>query len=114
MKNYFVIEQNNHRVDGVVLLDKDQNMLYEDLMNMTYEEMKEYDKLEDFLFEARDASDLYFGTEGENTVVNLVNEEDTLVWGILFGPDSENKEYLRYVFIDWGIDGKVYKYQKEN
>jgi hypothetical protein len=114
MNNYFVIEQNDKYLEGVVLLDKDQNVLYEDLMSMTYEEMKTYDKLEEFLFVSKEASDSHFGTNGENTIVNLVNEEDTLVWGILFGPDPDNEEYLRYCFIDWGEDGKVYKYQKEN
>ena len=111
---YFVIEQNDKHVDGVVLLDAEGEILYEDLMNMSYEEMKTYDKLEDFLFTSQEASDSYFDTKGENTIVNLVNEEDTLVWGILFGPDPDNEEYLRYCFIDWGKDDKIYKYQKEN
>ena len=114
MKNYFVIEQNDKHVDGVVLLDAEGEILYEDLMHMSYEEMKTYNKLEDFLFASQEASDSYFNTDGENTIVNLVNEEDTLVWGILFGPDPDNEEYLRYCFIDWGIDGKIYKYKKEN
>ena len=108
MNNYFVIEQDNYYVDNVVLLYTEGNVLYEELMDMSYEEMKAYDRLEDFLFSAHEV------LNEKDTLISLVNEEDTLVWGILFGSDSENKEYLRYVFIDWGIDGKVYKYQKED
>lgn len=114
MENYFVIEQNDNYLEGVVLLDSDQNVLHEEIMNMSYEEMKEYDKLEDFLWEAYFASESYFETKGENTVISLVDSEDTLVWGILFGPDPDDEEALRYCFINWGEDGKIYKYQKEN
>lgn len=114
MENYFVIERNDNYLEGVVLLDSDQNVLHEEIMNMSYEEMKEYDKLDDFLWEAYFASESYFETKGENTVISLVDSEDTLVWGILFGPDPDNEEALRYCFINWGEDGKIYKYQKEN
>lgn len=114
MENYFVIEQNDNYLEGVVLLDSDQNVLHEEIMNMSYEEMKEYDKLEDFLWEAYFASESSFETKGENTVISLVDSEDTLVWGILFGPDPDDEEALRYCFINWGEDGKIYKYQKEN
>lgn len=114
MENYFVIEQNDNYLEGVVLLDKDENILHEEIMHMSYEEIKKYDKLEDFLWEAYFASESYFGTKGEATIINLVNSKDTLVWGILFGPDPDDEEALRYCFIDWGEDGKVYKYQKEN
>lgn len=114
MENYFVIERNDNYLEGVVLLDSDQNVLHEEIMNMSYEEMKEYDKLDDFLWEAYFASESYFETKGENTVISLVDSEDTLVWGILFGPDPDDEEALRYCFINWGEDGKIYKYQKEN
>lgn len=114
MNNYFVIEQNDKYLEGVVLLDAEENILHEEIMNMSYEEMKKYDKLEDFLWEAYFASESYFETKGENTVINLVDGDDTLVWGILFGLDPDNEELLRYCFVDWGVDGKVYKYQKEN
>ena len=114
MENYFVIEQNDNYLEGVVLLDSDQNVLHEEIMNMSYEEMKEYNELEDILWEAYFASESYFETKGENTVISLVDSEDTLVWGILFGPDPDDEEALRYCFINWGEDGKIYKYQKEN
>lgn len=113
-ESYFVIEQNDKYLEDVVLLDADQNILHEEIMNMSYEEMKEYDRLEDFLWEAYWASEDYFDTKGEATIISLVDSYDTLVWGILFGPDPDDEELLRYCFIDCGKDGKIYKYQKEN
>lgn len=110
--NYFVIEQNNNYVDGAILIDNDGNILHEEVMSMSYDEIKNYDKFDDFLDCIIDASESHFGTNNEHTILNLVDSENTLIWGILFGIDPDDPESIRYCFVDWGKDGQIYKYQK--
>lgn len=105
-KNYLAIECNQKCWDHVVVKDKDGNIMFEDYLNMTYDEMKSSEDLEKFVVAIMDAAG-----EGSNndTIVTLVDENDIFIWSIIIG--SGENDSLRYVLIDWKKDGKNYRYE---
>ena len=111
-KNYFAIERNQQCVDHVVIHDNEGNILFEDLMNMSYEEIKNYEDLDAFVVCFMDATNKYFGTSDEQTCVVLVGEDDVFIWGFIVGPGEEDGD-IHYVLVDWKKDGKQYRYQPE-
>ena len=105
-KNYFAIERNGKCLEDIVI-KFDDSVAFEDLMNMSYEEMKSYDDIEKFVAAVMDAtSDL----GGEQLVVNLVGPDDVFIWGIIIGIYGDD---YNYVFVDWHKDGKNYRYEKK-
>lgn len=112
-ENYFVLEYDGNCIDDIVIIDNDTGSIkFKETMSMSYEEIKSYERLDEFLDCLMDANEAYFGTDEKHVILNLVNHEDTLIWGILCGVDPDDKELIRYCFIDWGKDGKTYKYEK--
>lgn len=111
--NYFNIERGNKCHEFMFMVDIDNNQKFQDVMDMSYEEIKNYDEIEDFVYSVMDASNALFESSDEQTLINLVNgEDDVFIWGILIGPD-EDSDKLRYAFIDWHKDGKSYRYKKD-
>ena len=111
-KNYFAIERENKCVDHVLIRDNDGNILFEDLMSMSYDEIKNYENLDAFVMCLMDATNQYFGTSDEQTCVILVGEDDVFIWGFIMGPGEEEGD-VSYVLVDWKKDGKQYRYQPE-
>ena len=110
---YFNIERGDKFHEYMIMVDVDNRKKYEDVMTMSYEKIKTYDKIEEFVYSVMDASNALFGTDDEQTLITLVNgEDDVFVWGILIGPDQDSDK-LRYAFIDWHKDGKNYRYKKD-
>ena len=107
--NYFAIERNQKCIDHVFLKDKDDNMVFGDYLNLTYDEMSTRQDLEEFVVAMFDAAN----ADGDNAqmLVTLVGEDDVFIWGIMIGLVEEE---LRYVLIDWKKDGKSYRYEPEN
>ena len=113
-ENYFVLEYDGGCIEDIVLIDSvTKNIKFEEIMSMSYEEIKSYEKIDELLGCLMEANEAYFGTDERQVILNLVNHEDTLIWGILCGLDPDDKELVRYCFIDWGKDGKIYKYKKD-
>lgn len=112
-QNYFAVERSGQCVDHVNIKLDDGTVAFEDVMNMSYDEMKIYSKIDEFVTAVMDATNQHFGsTDDEQTIINLVGEDDVFNWGILIGPGDVNDE-LRYAFIDWHKDGKSYRYKKD-
>ena len=109
-KNYFAIERNGECWSPVVLADENMNVAFGDFLEMTYEEMKANDKLEDFVVAAMDAANRKSGNKDDQTVVTLVGEDDVFIWGIMMEKDLGQENDIRYVLVDWKKDGKSYRY----
>ena len=107
---YFAIERDDECFEPVILIDKNGNTAFEDLMNMSYDDMKNYDKIDNFVMAVMDATNQLTGGEDANTAVTLVGEDDVFIWGLIIGPSGEDE--FHYVFVDWKKDGNSYKYEK--
>lgn len=107
--NYFTIERNGECYSHVILADSDGNPAYTEFLDMAYEEMKNSEKLEDFVITAMEAADrkASSGYMYDDTVVTLVGEDDCFIWGIIMGYDGE---HIRYNLVNWKADGKNYRY----
>ena len=111
--NYFNIEREGKLYEHVSIENKgDAGEDFTKVAFMSYEEIKTYDKIEEFVCCLMDAANELFEGEDEITIFTLVNgEDDVFLWSILFGPDGE-ADNLRYIFVDWHKDGKSYRYEK--
>ena len=105
---YFAIEHNQKCLDHIVLKDKDGNIAFGDYLNLTYDEMKSREDLEEFVV-------AIFGTANDGddtrTLVTLVGDDDVFIWSVIIGTIDDE---LRYVLVDWKKDGKNYRYESEN
>ena len=104
--SYFAIERNQKYWDHVVVKDKDNNVMFGNYLNMTYDEMKSQEDLEEFVVAIMDATG---GGVDEHAVVTLIGDDNVFIWSIIMGP-GEN-DGLRYVLVDWKKDGKSYRYE---
>ena len=111
-ENYFAIERNGNCVDHILFKDKDENLVFDNVVNMSYNEIKTYDQIEEFVICVMDASNVHFNEKDVQTIVTLIDENDIFIWSIIIGPDEENDD-LRYVFVDWKKDGKSYRYERD-
>ena len=111
-KNYFAIERNQQTLDHVLIRDNEGNILFEDLMNMSYEEIKNYEDLDAFVVCIMDATNHHFGESDEQTCVVLVGEDEVFIWGFIMGPGEKDGD-VNYVLVDWQKDGKKFRYQPE-
>ena len=110
-KNYFAIECNGQYIDHVAVKGDNGEILFEDLMNATYDEMKTYKNLEAFVAIATEVTEAQVGGIDDHMALTLVGEDDVFIWGILIGPGEGDE--LRYVLVDWKKDGKSYRYAKD-
>ena len=107
--NYFVIERDNQWVEYASMVNQNGAAIFEEVAHMSYDDIKTYDKLNEFVVALMDASNEHFKTDDELTLVTLVGADDIFVWGILIGP-TDNGDELKYMFIDWTKNGKQYRY----
>ena len=107
--NYFSIEANGECYNPVILADSDGNPAYTEFLDMTYEEMKNSEKLEDFVIAAMEAADSKSDGEDDynDVVVTLIGEDDFFIWGIIMSAEGDN---ITYKVVDWKADGKRFKY----
>lgn len=109
-KNYFAIERNGRCWSPVILHSKDGSDDFANFMEMTYDEMKSNEYLDEFIVTAMEATNEASGTGDDQTVVTLVSEDGVFIWGILMGV-GENDGDINYSLIDWKKDGKNYRYE---
>lgn len=111
-ENYFAIERYDESVEGIVLRDENGHIAFEDIMNMSYEEiMGNSQRVQNFVETVMDATNMYFDTfEDAPTVVTLIGPDDVFIWGIMMEPYEDE---IRYAFINWKKDGQCFKYEEE-
>lgn len=107
-KNYFAVECNGQYIDHVVIKDDNGDIMFEDLMHTTYDEMKRYNALEEFVAVVAEVTEVQIGNIEGGLAITLVGEDDVFVWGIIIGPGEDDE--LKYVLVDWKKDGKSFKY----
>lgn len=107
-KNYFAIERDGNHWSPVVLVDHNGNPVFEEFLDMTYDEMKSSDKLTDFVIAATEAADRKVGTENGHTFILLVGGDESFIWAIIAGPDFDGVH--RYNVVDFKKDDKTYRY----
>ena len=109
-KNYFSIERGGAGFDHIHIVDDNKNVMFEDVMNMSYDEIKTYSGIGAFVVSAMDASNEMFGSTDEQTIITLIDEDDVFIWSIIMGKGES--DIIQYVFVDWRKDGKFYRYEK--
>lgn len=109
-KNYFSIERNGMCWTPVFLSDHNGDPVFQDFIDMSYNEIKSSDKLSSFVVAAMDAANRKTESKDDLTVVTLVGEDDFFIWSIVMGPDKNNE--IRYSIVDWKSDGKIYRYEQ--
>lgn len=106
--NYFVVEKNNTYFDHVMIKDRDDNIIFGNYLNMTYDEMKSQKDLDDFVVAIMDAADAMIPNENDKTIITLIGEDDVFIWSIIMGAVDE---VVRYSLVNWKADGKNYRYE---
>ena len=110
-KNHFAIERQDKGVEYLLLHREDGSIAFEDVINMSYDELKAFDGIDVFIAAIMDATNEYFNESDDQTAITLVGEDGVFIWGLLIGPGDEKDEF-KYCFIDWLKDGKKYRYEK--
>lgn len=107
--NYFAIEKNGECYSPVLLADSDGKPAFSEFLNMSYEEMRDSEQLEDFVVAAMEAAERKGNSNEEfnDVVVTLIGEDDFFIWGIVMSAEGDN---ITYKVVDWQEDGKRYKY----
>ena len=108
VKNYFTVERSGKVIDSVVINDKDGNLAFEDVMNMSYDELRSYEDIDMFITCVMDMTNEYFNESDDQTIVTLIGEDGVFIWSIMIGPGEEDD--FRYAFVDWYKDGHKYRY----
>lgn len=111
MNNYFAIERGGKCLDNMCIADDSGNIMFEDVMSMSYEDLKAYEHLESFVDCIMSVSDKSFDIDSSQTVVTLVGDDDVFIWSVIMAKDGNDS--IRYVLVDWKKDGKQYRYQKD-
>lgn len=102
--NYFAVECGDNYGDHIVITNSDGKTVFENYLNMTYDEMKSQEDLDDFVCAVAEAS---MTEEDDQTVITLVGDDDVFIWGIIIGVVDDE---IRYNLVDWKADGKMYRY----
>lgn len=105
-KNYFSVERNGKCLNKIVF-KIEEKIIFEDLMNTSYEEMKEYPDIDEFVVAVMESTKSIGGTQ---VIVNLIGPDDIFIWGIIIGICNDD---YNFVFVNWQKDGQKYRYQKD-
>lgn len=107
--SYFAVERKNNHLDHFILINEvDETTDFSNYLNLTYDEMKSMEDLEDFVIANMEAADAMFQVDDDQTVLTLIGDDDVFVWSIIMGTiDGE----ICYSLVDWKKDGKNYRYE---
>lgn len=109
MSNYFSIERNGQCHDKVVFQDYMSNNVFTNVVDMSYDELKDYEDLDSFVTMVMEAADNVIGTEESQTIVTCIDADDVFIWSIIMGDDGDGG--INYVLVNWRKDDKRYKYE---
>ena len=102
--SYFAIEHGGKYQDHIGIVDENGNQVFENYLNLTYDEMKNQEDLDEFVVAIMDAT-----TDGaDNAIITLVGDDDIFIWSIIMGMVDEE---IRYNLVDWTKDGHKYRYE---
>ena len=108
--NYFTVEHNGTCVEHVVITNNSGETMFENFMNMSYDEMKACNELDSFVATVMETSEAQLGNDKDkNTIITLIDSEDVFIWSIIMGPGEGDD--IRYSLVDWRKDGKLYRYE---
>ena len=108
--SYFAIERGSHYLDHVVLNNEINDTVgFENYLNMTYDEMKSQEDLDDFVLANMEAADAMAPNENDQTIVTLIGDDNIFIWSIIMGTVEEDS--VNYVLVDWKKDGHQYRYE---
>lgn len=107
--NYFSIEcSNGDYKDHIAIKDNnDGNVVFGNYLDMTYDEMKSQEDLDDFVFAVVDAANIVADENG-HVIITLIGDDDIFIWSIIMGVVDDE---IRYNLVDWKKDGKKYRYE---
>ena len=107
--NYFAIEVNGECYSPMLLADSDGKPAFSEFLNMSYEEMRASEELENFVIAAMEAAERRGNGNEEfnDVVVTLIGEDDFFIWGIIMSAEGDN---ITYKVVDWQADGNHFKY----
>ena len=111
-KNYFAVERGGQCIERVAIGNRYGDLAFAETLDMSYDEIKNYEYISDFISCIMDATNTRFGDDDEQTIVTLVDEDDIFVWSIIIGP-GDTEDELKYVLVDWKKDGKLYRYAQD-
>lgn len=111
--SYFAIERSQHCMDHITIRDNDGRVMFKNYFNMTYDEMKSSEDLEEFVVAVMDAANKSISSEHDQTLITLVGDDDIFIWSIIIGTEDSDGD-IKYVLVDWKKDGKSYRYVPEN
>ena len=109
-KNYLSVECNGECIEDVVIQNDNGEFVFTEVVDMTYNDIKNYEHLEEFVVAIMDATNVHFGSNDDDTIVTLVGEDDIFIWSIIIVDDDE--DMIKYALVDWKKDGKSYRYEK--
>lgn len=104
--NYFVAEVNGLCIEDISW-ENHGEPVFTDFVNMTYDEMKNAEDLDDFVYANMESAVTEFGDSADQLILTLVDENDIFIWSIMMGIVDEQ---IRYTLVDWKKDGKIFKY----
>lgn len=106
--NYFAIERGKTCLDHILLRDHNKNEVFNNYLNMTYEEMKSQEDISDFVIAVMDATDAASNEDNDQTIITLIGDDDIFIWSIIMGTVDDE---IHYSLVNWKVDGKNYRYQ---
>ena len=107
--SYFAIERNGKCLEHVGLTNENGNSdRFDEYLNMSYDEMILQEDLGDFVLANMEASDAFFESENDQTIITLIGDDDIFIWSIIMGTVDDE---IRYITIDWKKDENKYRYE---
>lgn len=111
-KNYFTIERGKNVIETKGIFDNEtQATAFDEVLDMSLEDLKSYDEIETFVVVAMDAANACFGDKDSDTLITLVGEDDVFIWSIVMSK-GDSEDDIKYNFINWKKDRKKYRYEK--
>lgn len=103
--SYFAIERGETYIDHVTIRDRNEDVLFGNYADLSYNDLKEQNDLDDFVTAVIEATD---SVGDDQAIITLIGEDDIFIWSIIMGVvDGE----IRYNLVDWKADGKNYRYE---
>ena len=114
MNTSFIIGRDGKLMENVVLLGVDGKVWFEEVFNMPFNELVNYEHIEDLVVACLDATNEAFNDGDQDTVVTLVDDDTGMfIWSIVIFPESDDE--IRYEFHDWlADDDKRFRYADES
>ena len=108
--SYFATECGGYYRDHITIVDENGNVVFNNYLNMTYDDMKSQEDLGDFVFAVMDAAIMSAEEPNDNcqTIITLIDDDGIFIWSIISGIVDDE---IRYSLVDWRKDGMQYRYE---